>query len=179
MLAKQAGYCHLGWVPTCHSLSFRVLNWYQKERNTITLFFFCFQAPHEATEREKLVLTKRMSVFYSLSISAALDTGLAVILSVGNICRHFWCVSKRSLSIFVCVYTRQAMYVQLNIEAFVQPLLRWKPSKYCTFWVCVVALGIQHAMAHDPHCHLSAPLYISPHYPINCTVFRGGERNWT
>jgi len=46
------------------------------------------------------------------------------------------------------------MHTKRCWSAFARPLLVWKSNKYYVFWVCVVALGIQHAIRHIVICAL-------------------------
>jgi hypothetical protein len=65
----------------------------------------------------------------------------------------------------------QSMYNEIW-DAFIQPVLPWKMSKYYISWVCVfLSPCIQHA--HSPYCRLrSVRLYnIFPPYLVKGTIF--------
>jgi hypothetical protein len=65
--------------------------------------------------------------------------------------------------------------------AFLQPLLKWKISKYYTSWVCICSLSYPACNAHPPYCHLwPARLYNTvTHYPTRGTTFEKKNRYWT
>ena len=162
MLDEQAGY-YLGWVPTCHTLSFRVPNWYQKERNAITLFVL---TPHtrQASVKNWYWQNECLSS-YSISNSGALHTRHAVIRSVGNISRLSGAF-RNEVFVSSYVYMQQDRQCAYNTEArSYNHCCSGDANKYCTFWVCICSLRYQAC---------NAPLYnIFPYYLINDTIFGG------
>jgi len=165
---EQAGY-YLGWVPTCHTLSFRVPNWNQKERNTITLFIL---KPHMRQASVKNYWQNERLSSYSINISGALDTGHAVIRSVGNIFSLSGAF-RNEILVSSCVYMQQDRQWTYNItlrRVRATTVAAEKQLGIAHSECIFVALGIKHATRHIT-CGLSCSITFFPHYLINGTIF--------